>query len=125
MSFQPVSERKHQKFLIDLDVTVDDIDQAIERVLELGDRTTGKRQEHPEGTARRTARPGDQRTLHRPLQHVELHRKVTSVGTQVPVAFLTNEHGSDSASSEDGDCHAEIRYGFGPCMSDWPGSGGP
>lgn len=50
INFQPVSERKHGKVRIHLDVTVDDVDQAIERVLELGGRATGERHEYPEGT---------------------------------------------------------------------------
>lgn len=50
INFQPVTEPKRGKVRIHLDVAVDDVDQAIERVLELGGRVTGERHEYPEGT---------------------------------------------------------------------------
>lgn len=50
INFQPVPERKQGKVRIHLDITVDDIDQAIERVVELGGRETGEHHEYPEGS---------------------------------------------------------------------------
>lgn len=50
INFQPVAQPNRGKVRIHLDVTVDDIDRAIERVLELGGRATGERHEYPEGT---------------------------------------------------------------------------
>lgn len=50
INFQPVQEPKSGKARIHLDVTVDDIDTAIERVLSLGGRDTGERHEYAEGT---------------------------------------------------------------------------
>lgn len=50
INFQPVAEPKHGKVRIHLDVTVDDIDRAIDRVVELGGRDTQERHEYPEGT---------------------------------------------------------------------------
>ncbi|MGU3654514.1 VOC family protein [Mycolicibacterium sp. A43C] len=73
ISFQPVSDPKRGKVRIHLDVTVDDVDQAIERVLELGGRTTGERHEYPKGTV-------VVRILHRPLQHIESNRLMTCAG---------------------------------------------
>ncbi|MDG4669184.1 VOC family protein [Mycobacterium sp. 236(2023)] len=49
INFQPVPEPRSAKVRIHLDVTVDDISAAIERVLELGGRETGERHEYPEG----------------------------------------------------------------------------
>lgn len=50
INFQPVPEPKYGKVRIHLDVTVEDIDQAIDRVLGLGGRVSGERHEYPEGT---------------------------------------------------------------------------
>ena len=50
INFQPVPEPKRGKVRIHLDVSVDDIDAAIERVVELGGSDTGERHEYPEGT---------------------------------------------------------------------------
>jgi hypothetical protein len=50
INFQPVLEPKHGKVRIHLDVTVDDVNQAIERVLELGGCNAGERHKYPEGT---------------------------------------------------------------------------
>lgn len=50
INFQPVPEPKRGKVRIHLDVTVDDVDSAIELVLDLGGRETGERYEYPEGT---------------------------------------------------------------------------
>lgn len=50
INFQPVPEPKRGKVRIHLDVTVDDIDMATDRVLALGGRDTGERYEYPEGT---------------------------------------------------------------------------
>lgn len=50
INFQPVPEPKRGKVRIHLDVTVDDVDQAVDRVRELGGRVTGERHEYPEGT---------------------------------------------------------------------------
>jgi len=50
INFQPVPEPRRGKVRIHLDITVDDVDQAIERVLELGGSDTGERHEYPEGT---------------------------------------------------------------------------
>jgi predicted enzyme related to lactoylglutathione lyase len=47
--FQPVPEPKAGKARIHLDVTVDDIDDAIELVTALGGRTTGERHDYTEG----------------------------------------------------------------------------
>ena len=49
-TFQPVPEPKRGKVRIHLDVTVDDVERAIERVRDLGGRETGERYEYPEGT---------------------------------------------------------------------------
>ena len=50
INFQPVTEPKSGKVRIHLDITVDDVDQAIERILKLGGRATGERHEYAEGT---------------------------------------------------------------------------
>ncbi len=50
INFQPVNEPKCGKVRIHIDVTVDDIGGAIQRVLELGGAETGERHEYPEGT---------------------------------------------------------------------------
>ena len=47
--FQPVPEPKQGKVRIHLDVTVDDLDEAINTVQELGGRLTGERHEYEEG----------------------------------------------------------------------------
>jgi predicted enzyme related to lactoylglutathione lyase len=47
--FQPVPEPKAGKVRIHLDVTVDDIDDAIELVTALGGRWTGERHDYDEG----------------------------------------------------------------------------
>lgn len=47
--FQPVPEPKMGKVRIHLDVTVDDIDEAIELVITLGGRSTGERRDYDEG----------------------------------------------------------------------------
>jgi predicted enzyme related to lactoylglutathione lyase len=47
--FQPVPEPKAGKVRIHLDVTVDDIDEAIDLVTSLGGRTTGERHDYDEG----------------------------------------------------------------------------
>lgn len=47
--FQPVPEPKAGKVRIHLDVTVDDVDEAIELVTSLGGRTTGERHDYDEG----------------------------------------------------------------------------
>jgi hypothetical protein len=49
LNFQPVPEPKTGKARIHLDLTVDDVDAAIGRVLELGGRTTGERHDYDEG----------------------------------------------------------------------------
>jgi Glyoxalase-like domain len=50
INFQPVPEPKHGKVRIHLDVTVDDVDMAIDRVVQLGGSDTHERHEYPEGT---------------------------------------------------------------------------
>jgi predicted enzyme related to lactoylglutathione lyase len=47
--FQPVTEPKAGKVRIHLDVTVDEIDQAIDRVITLGGRLTDQRHDYTEG----------------------------------------------------------------------------
>jgi predicted enzyme related to lactoylglutathione lyase len=47
--FQPVSEPKVGKTRIHLDVTVDDIDEAVGLVITLGGQATGERHEYDEG----------------------------------------------------------------------------
>lgn len=47
--FQPVAETKTGKVRIHLDITVEAIDAAIARVLELGGTETGERHDHEEG----------------------------------------------------------------------------
>lgn len=47
--FQPVAEPKQGKVRIHLDVTVDDLDEAIRTVQDLGGRFTGERHEYDEG----------------------------------------------------------------------------
>lgn len=47
--FQPVAEPKLGKVRVHLDVTVDDIGEAIDTVTALGGRFTGERHDYPEG----------------------------------------------------------------------------
>jgi hypothetical protein len=47
--FQPVTEPKHGKVRLHLDVAVDDIDQGIAQVIALGGRFTGERHDYDEG----------------------------------------------------------------------------
>ncbi|MDG4809496.1 VOC family protein [Micromonospora sp. WMMD1120] len=47
--FQPVSEPSAHKVRIHLDVTVDDIDEAVAMVVGLGGRSTGERHDYDEG----------------------------------------------------------------------------
>ncbi|GGW62017.1 VOC family protein [Streptomyces xantholiticus] len=47
--FQPVSEPKHGKVRLHLDVSVDDIDRGIAQTLALGGRCTGERHDYDEG----------------------------------------------------------------------------
>ena len=47
LNFQPVSEPKRDKVRIHLDVTVDDIDEGIERVIALGGRSLDQRHDYP------------------------------------------------------------------------------
>jgi predicted enzyme related to lactoylglutathione lyase len=48
--FQPVPEPKAGKVRIHLDVTVDDLDEAINLATALGGRSTGERHDYDEGT---------------------------------------------------------------------------
>jgi predicted enzyme related to lactoylglutathione lyase len=57
--FQPVPEPKAGKVRIHLDVTVDDIDPAIELVAKLGGRFTGERHDYDEGVVVVMADPED------------------------------------------------------------------
>jgi predicted enzyme related to lactoylglutathione lyase len=57
--FQPVIESKRGKVRIHLDVTVDDIDTAIELVTSLGGRFTGERHDYEEGAVAVMADPED------------------------------------------------------------------
>jgi predicted enzyme related to lactoylglutathione lyase len=57
--FQPVPEPKVGKVRIHLDVTVDDIDEAIELVAALGGRSTGERHDYDEGAVVIMADPED------------------------------------------------------------------
>ena len=47
--FQPVAEPRAGKVRIHLDVTVDDIDEGMAQVVELGGRFTGERHDYDEG----------------------------------------------------------------------------
>jgi predicted enzyme related to lactoylglutathione lyase len=49
ISFQPVSEPRKGKVRLHLDVSVDDIDRGIARVIELGGSPTGERHDYDEG----------------------------------------------------------------------------
>jgi predicted enzyme related to lactoylglutathione lyase len=55
--FQPVPEPKAGKVRIHLDVTVDDVDEAIELVTSLGGSSTGERHDHDEGAVAVMADP--------------------------------------------------------------------
>ena len=57
--FQPVPEPKAGKVRIHLDVTVDDLDEAIEFVTTLGGRLTGERHDYDEGAVVVMADPED------------------------------------------------------------------
>jgi predicted enzyme related to lactoylglutathione lyase len=57
--FQPVPEPKAGKVRIHLDVTVDDIDAAVELVTALGGRFTGERHDYDEGAVVVMADPED------------------------------------------------------------------
>lgn len=50
INFQPVPEPRRGKVRIHMDLTVDDIDEAIQRVVGLGGRETAERHEYDEGT---------------------------------------------------------------------------
>lgn len=49
LNFQPVTEPKHGKARLHLDVVVDDIAQGIARVIALGGRFTGERHDYDDG----------------------------------------------------------------------------
>jgi predicted enzyme related to lactoylglutathione lyase len=57
--FQPVPERQSGKVRIHLDVTVDDLDEAMAAVVQLGGRFTGERHEYDEGVVVVMADPED------------------------------------------------------------------
>lgn len=57
--FQPVPEPKVGKVRTHLDVSVDDIDKAIELVVRLGGRSTGERHDYDEGVVVVMADPED------------------------------------------------------------------
>jgi hypothetical protein len=57
--FQPVADPKAGKVRIHLDVAVDDIDEAVARVLTLGGRSTGERHDYDEGAVVVMADPED------------------------------------------------------------------
>ena len=57
--FQPVSEPKTGKVRIHLDITVEDIDEAIGVVTRLGGRPTGERHDYDEGVVVVVADPED------------------------------------------------------------------
>jgi predicted enzyme related to lactoylglutathione lyase len=50
LNFQPVPERKEGKNRLHLDLVVDDVDAALDRVVALGGRATGERHEYDAGT---------------------------------------------------------------------------
>ncbi|WP_432589378.1 VOC family protein [Streptomyces sp. HD1123-B1] len=47
--FQPVTEPKHGKVRLHLDIAVDDIDRGIAQVISLGGGSTGERHDYDEG----------------------------------------------------------------------------
>jgi predicted enzyme related to lactoylglutathione lyase len=49
LNFQPVEEPKTGKARLHLDVLVDDLDRAVERIVELGGTDSGAREELPRG----------------------------------------------------------------------------
>jgi hypothetical protein len=49
VNFQPVPERKVGKARVHVDITVDDVDDAMGSVAELGGRWTGERHDYDEG----------------------------------------------------------------------------
>jgi predicted enzyme related to lactoylglutathione lyase len=57
--FQPVTESKRGKVRIHLDVTVDNIDKAIELVTSLGGHFTGERHDYEDGAVVVMADPED------------------------------------------------------------------
>ncbi len=57
--FQPVSEPQREKVRVHLDITVDDIDRAIEETTALGARFTGERHDYDEGVVVVMADPED------------------------------------------------------------------
>lgn len=57
--FQPVPEPRTGKVRIHLDVSVDDIDEAMRTVVELGGRFTGERYDYDEGVVVVMADPED------------------------------------------------------------------
>ncbi|QGN47620.1 VOC family protein [Micromonospora sp. WMMD558] len=57
--FQPVPEPRTGKVRIHLDVSVDDIDEAIRSVIDLGGRFTGERHDYDEGVVVVMADPED------------------------------------------------------------------
>lgn len=57
--FQPVREPKAGKSRVHLDVTVDDIDEAIELVCALGGQATGERHQYNEGVVAIMTDPED------------------------------------------------------------------
>jgi predicted enzyme related to lactoylglutathione lyase len=57
--FQPVHEPKAGKVRVHLDVTVDDVDEAIKLVTALGGRSTGERHDYDEGAVVVMADPED------------------------------------------------------------------
>ncbi|NEC87661.1 VOC family protein [Streptomyces sp. SID12501] len=57
--FQPVTEAKHGKVRLHLDVAVDDIEAGIAQVIALGGRFTGERHDYDEGVVVVTADPED------------------------------------------------------------------
>jgi predicted enzyme related to lactoylglutathione lyase len=59
LNFQPVPEPKIGKARIHLDLLVDDIEAAVERVTSLGGRSSGERHDYAEGTVRVMADPED------------------------------------------------------------------
>jgi predicted enzyme related to lactoylglutathione lyase len=57
ISFQPVPEPKLSKVRLHLDLTVDDVDRALERVVELGGRWLGQWHQYGEGVVAVVADP--------------------------------------------------------------------
>ncbi|MEK8104385.1 VOC family protein [Micromonospora sp. M12] len=57
--FQPVSEPRTDKVRIHLDISVDDIDEAMTTVVRLGGRATGERHDYDEGVVVVMADPED------------------------------------------------------------------